>query len=63
MTLTSAREFTIKMAEFSDHDKAELVERLSKGFAALFKQVDEIKRHSEAMEKLLGNDIKVRLIS
>ena len=48
-----------KMAEDTSLTQAQLVARLADGFAALLKQVDELKRHSEAMEKLLGNKPEV----
>ena len=51
------------MAEFTDSDDKQLLERLSNGFDALQKQVDALMRHSEAMEKLLGDKRQVRLIS
>lgn len=47
------------MAKYIDSDSTQLAERLSKGFAALLEQVDELKRHSEAMEKLLGSERNV----
>ena len=47
------------MTEFTNLTQSQLVERLADGFAALLNQVDELKRHSEEMEKLLGYEQKV----
>lgn len=40
-------------------DQSQLVDRLADGFAALLKQLEELKRHNEEVEKLLGYEHKV----
>lgn len=42
------------MANDTDIEQSQLVNRLADGFAALLKQVDELKRHNQEVEKFLG---------
>ena len=47
------------MAEPANSTQSQLIDRLADGFAALLQQVEELRRHNEAVEKLLGSEQKV----
>ena len=47
------------MDDSKDFNQAELIARLADGFAALLEQVEELRYHSQQVEKLLGYERKV----